>query len=98
MADKEENVNPQHYIHLRPDEIPKDVWAKIMSNLAEPDDFEEEIDELSRGPTHEKEKRLLNKHFKNKNKKKSGGKVYTSHDKRYSHGGKVSGRKATYKY
>ena len=29
---------------------------------------------------------------------KSGGKVYTSHNKRYSHGGKVSGRKATYKY
>ncbi len=31
-------------------------------------------------------------------KKKSGGKVYTSHNKRYAHGGKVSGRKATYKY
>ena len=29
---------------------------------------------------------------------KSGGKVYTSHNKRYAHGGKVSGRKATYKY
>jgi FMN phosphatase YigB (HAD superfamily) len=29
-------------------------------------------------------------------KKKSGGKVYSSHDKRYSHGGKVSGRKAKY--
>jgi hypothetical protein len=27
-----------------------------------------------------------------------GGKVYASHNKRYSHGGKVSGRKATYKY
>ena len=30
--------------------------------------------------------------------KKSGGKVYASHNKRYAHGGKVSGRKATYKY
>tara|TARA_Y100000593_G_scaffold83923_1_gene158586 strand:- start:266 stop:733 length:468 start_codon:yes stop_codon:yes gene_type:complete len=30
-------------------------------------------------------------------KKKSGGKVYASHNKRYSHGGKVSGRKAKYK-
>ena len=29
---------------------------------------------------------------------KKGGKVYASHNKRYSHGGKVSGRKATYKY
>jgi len=29
---------------------------------------------------------------------KSGGKVYASHNKRYAHGGKVSGRKATYKY
>ena len=27
-----------------------------------------------------------------------GGKVYASNTKRYSHGGKVSGRKATYKY
>ena len=27
-----------------------------------------------------------------------GGKVYASHNKRYAHGGKVSGRKATYKY
>ena len=27
-----------------------------------------------------------------------GGKVYASHNKRYSYGGKVSGRKATYKY
>ena len=31
-------------------------------------------------------------------KKKSGGKVYASHNKRYAYGGKVSGRKATYKY
>ena len=29
---------------------------------------------------------------------KSGGKVYAIHNKRYAHGGKVSGRKATYKY
>jgi hypothetical protein len=27
---------------------------------------------------------------------KSGGKVYASHNKRYAHGGKVSGRKAKY--
>ncbi len=27
-----------------------------------------------------------------------GGKVYASHNKRYSYGGKVSGRKANYKY
>ena len=27
-----------------------------------------------------------------------GGKVYTNQNKRYAHGGKVSGRKATYKY
>ena len=27
-----------------------------------------------------------------------GGKVYTTQNKRYAHGGKVSGRKATYKY
>ena len=38
-----------------------------------------------------------------KNKKgfqgmKGGGKVYASHNKRYAYGGKVSGRKATYKY
>ena len=31
-------------------------------------------------------------------KKKSGGKVYANQNKRYAHGGKVSGRKATYKY
>ena len=31
-------------------------------------------------------------------KKKSGGKVYSNQNKRYAHGGKVSGRKATYKY
>ena len=30
-------------------------------------------------------------------KKKSGGKVYTNQNKRYANGGKVSGRKATYK-
>jgi len=30
-------------------------------------------------------------------KKKGGGKVYASHNKRYAHGGKVSGRKAKYK-
>ena len=29
-------------------------------------------------------------------KKKSGGKVYTTQNKRYAHGGKVSGRKAKY--
>ena len=27
-----------------------------------------------------------------------GGKVYTTQNKRYAYGGKVSGRKATYKY
>ena len=27
-----------------------------------------------------------------------GGKVYTTQNKRYAHGGKVSGRKAAYKY
>ena len=31
-------------------------------------------------------------------KYRGGGKVYASHNKRYAHGGKVSGRKATYKY
>ena len=29
-------------------------------------------------------------------KKKSGGKVYSNQNKRYAHGGKVSGRKAKY--
>ena len=33
---------------------------------------------------------------KTKKRKKSGGKVYTNQNKRYAHGGKVSGRKAKY--
>ena len=39
----------------------------------------------------------LLKSVSKKNKKSSGGKVYSNQNKRYAHGGKVSGRKATYK-
>ncbi len=43
---------------------------------------------------------VSNKDVASKNKgfqrMKGGGKVYTNHNKRYAHGGKVSGRKAKY--
>ena len=53
-------------------------------------------------PPWKKILRTISSAFKNEGgevkKKKSGGKVYSNQSKRYAHGGKVSGRKATYKY
>ena len=46
----------------------------------------------------EKESRENKKSGGKVKKYRGGGKVYSNQNKRYAHGGKVSGRKATYKY
>ncbi len=74
-------------------------------NAEERKKFREEYEQFKKQKEADEFKRFKKYHKKwNKNTGKfdqvvkSGGKVYASHDKRYSHGGKVSGRKATYKY
>tara|TARA_R100000781_G_scaffold109555_1_gene74545 strand:+ start:49 stop:390 length:342 start_codon:yes stop_codon:yes gene_type:complete len=61
----------------------------------------EERDPLATGDAEPSPARFSDRKFKKGGKVKKymgGGKVYASHNKRYAHGGKVSGRKATYKY
>ena len=55
-------------------------------------------DEWRGGGVHESWYKAQQKSGGKVRKKKSGGKVYANQNKRYAHGGKVSGRKATYKY
>ena len=57
------------------------------------------VDPYAQGDFQEETTQTLRRTLKSGGKvrkKKSGGKVYANHNKRYAHGGKVSGRKAKY--
>ena len=84
--DKDIRKNPEDYLFKE----------RFYPNREEPFYTDKEIDELLEllQKSTNKKKRSGGK----VKKKKSGGKVYASNNKRYAYGGKVSGRKATYKY